>query len=350
MSTLTSVFILGIFSLCIWKIGTVKSVTSIRSDYLSIESCNNVRGIAAIIILVHHLSQELTSGVILGSFIRAGYLAVALFFFFSGYGLQKRYMQSPETYANKFLSKRFNKILIPYIVIFVFYCLVYVLNGDMEIIKERLELLKYGGLLVPYSWYVIVCLVFYLFYYFLMIICKEKYKIMILLSFGFCIAELCLCKLCHFNNWWYNTIHLIPVGMIWAVYEVRIVEFVKKFYFVLSPVLIVVFSSTYHIVKSNVGEQMTIMCMISSLMFVLLIVFALMKVKIGNSILNWIGKNSFEVYLMQGFLIYIFRNERIYINNNLLYIVLVVLSTLICAEIAHKCFSLIYKNINKSDV
>lgn len=56
-------------------------------DYLSIEKTKKVKGIAAILILLHHLAQRVAIPKPFAFIRYVGFILVAVFFFFSGYGL-----------------------------------------------------------------------------------------------------------------------------------------------------------------------------------------------------------------------------------------------------------------------
>ena len=48
--------------LALWRMKPVRPITDIRRDYLSVENCRSYRGLLALLIVLHHLSQGMTSG------------------------------------------------------------------------------------------------------------------------------------------------------------------------------------------------------------------------------------------------------------------------------------------------
>ena len=64
----------------------------INNTYLSKDNCNSFRGLFALIIIIHHIAKSVSSGIILKPFTQVGYLIVAVFFFYSGYGLMKKHI------------------------------------------------------------------------------------------------------------------------------------------------------------------------------------------------------------------------------------------------------------------
>ena len=64
-------------------------IKTYHEDYLSLEKTNAIKGILAIIIVLHHLAVRLEDRMWLAPFNKnAGWLTVAWFFFFSGAGLE----------------------------------------------------------------------------------------------------------------------------------------------------------------------------------------------------------------------------------------------------------------------
>ncbi len=53
-----------------------------ENDYLSLEKCNNLRGIFAIFIVLHHMSEKIEGGYLFPQLQHLGYLIVAVFFSF----------------------------------------------------------------------------------------------------------------------------------------------------------------------------------------------------------------------------------------------------------------------------
>ena len=212
-----------------------KSSKSFYNEYLSLQSGNMLRGLFALVIVYHHLAQSTTEGLLFQLFTHAGYLVVAVFFFFSGYGLQKKYI-ADETYSHQFLLRRLLTVLIPYIIMNFIYWLWNGVNGTFYSLKYILKTLVNGSPFVKKSWYIICILLFYIVFYVLMRICKRHYVWMIS---GACLYNLIWIIICHslsYGTWWYSTSHLLIVGMIWATWEDEITEILKKYYIVFTSI------------------------------------------------------------------------------------------------------------------
>lgn len=116
-------------------------------DCLSMDSSKSLRGICTFAIIIHHFSQSFGEKSILTTvFLGVGYLSVAVFFFFSGYGLMKSFQLKPD-YQNSFLSRRFLTILIPYCFFILLYWAVNSLFGTSYSVSDILI-----SLLVGHPW------------------------------------------------------------------------------------------------------------------------------------------------------------------------------------------------------
>ena len=76
---------------------------------------NKIKGLLALLIIIHHLSIYIKDTILLKVFTIVGVIAVSAFFFYSGYGLMTSYLKK-ENYLKDFWNKRIMKIVIPYII------------------------------------------------------------------------------------------------------------------------------------------------------------------------------------------------------------------------------------------
>ena len=102
-------------------------------DYLEKNSTNGLKGLLAIGIVLHHLSQWISSGETFSNFQYMGTYIVSIFFFLSGYGLYTQIKVKPD-YLTNFFRKRLLKILIPFVFISGIY-LIYRMAYLKEIIN-----------------------------------------------------------------------------------------------------------------------------------------------------------------------------------------------------------------------
>ena len=325
--------VLGLAVLFFWKIKFYKS--SYHTEYLSLQSGNMLRGLFALVVVFHHLAQRTTEGFLFHLFTHVGYLAVAVFFFFSGYGLQKKYI-TDETYSHQFLLRRLPSVLIPYIIMNFIYWLANAVNGTFYSLTDVLQTLGNGSPLVANSWYIICILFFYVVFYCLMRICKRHYIWMIA---GACLYNLSWIIICHslsYGTWWYKSSHLLVVGMIWATWDKKITEIIQKYYIIFTFIAWAAFLFLNYIKSSQIGLINGIILMAIAFDFVIIINLFSMKFCIGNRILNYLGAVSLEIYMIHG--LFILRLKQ-YISNEFMFCTSVLICSIISAHILHKIFS-----------
>ena len=135
-------------------------------DYLNPGSTKGLKGILAIGIILHHLSQEVTTGDVFTNFAYMGSYIVSMFFFFlSGYGLYVQNSKS-KTYLDNFFRKRLLKILVPFISIWMIY-LIYRIGVNKESINFNyfIKLFTVGKTVIYNGWFIDVIILIYILFY-----------------------------------------------------------------------------------------------------------------------------------------------------------------------------------------
>ena len=115
--------------LMLWG-GKFSGLKEFHEDHFGLENTRSLRGIAAIGVIVHHISQNdffILSGE-LHSFFDAGFLFVSIFMLSSGLGLAKSLKNKPG-YLNGFLRRRLPVIVVPFYVNVIICSLVLMLSG-----------------------------------------------------------------------------------------------------------------------------------------------------------------------------------------------------------------------------
>lgn len=337
-----------LLAVTLWKIKPVKPINEFNGSYLSVTTSNAYRGIFALVVILHHLAQRTTGGYLMPDFTRIGYLAVAVFFFLSGYGLQKKNI-SDESYSRGFLIKRIPTILIPYVIMCILYWVTYALLGDVRTLSSTWNsFIKYGDPIVWFSWYVVSIIVFYLAFYLLMKIFRRHHLGTILGGIAYFFVYVFVCRKLSFGFWWYSTALLPVLGIAWATYERQILKFIRKSYFVLLPLLLLAFVALslykwplYWLIPS-VWTELTL-TIILSLLFVVTALLLSLKLKVGNKILDFLGSISFEIYMTQGLSMLLLRNDYLKITNDSVWSVSVILLTIVLSFFLHKLFAFLLK-------
>lgn len=315
-------------------------VTFINEEHMSKQNTEYYKGIFAIGILLHHVSQRTNTGILFHDIFNImGSIAVSVFFFISGYGLQKSFLKSSD-YSKGFLKKRLSKVLVPYLVItFVrwiecFFC------GTVYSVKDVVLAVVNGVPIVPFSWYIISIILWYIVYWALMKIFKQNYLGMVLGAFIVYIAYALTCIKLGYGIWWYIATPAIILGMVWAIFETKIIRSLKSntkrfwiIYIICFFCLIFLLSKADSVVSIlNFENSDNIIFTLRNILITLCFVLSTLKFKIGNRGLSFLGKISFEIYLVQGLLI---EGPRWGINNEFIWVTYIITATIIVAYLFH---------------
>ena len=168
---------------------------------------------------------------------------------------------------------------------------------------------------------------------------KKDNKSALLLNTIFSFVYIILTMKLRGFDWWYNTILCYNLGMFISCYKDTILSFLEnnRHYVLIFLLIIIIFLLSY---KNNYGY---FVYEIISMSFVLIIFLITLKVKIGNRILLHLGKNTFNIYILQR-LSYIFYEYIGLKNYNFyLYFIVSVITTLLLSIIFDKLIHKIYK-------
>jgi membrane-bound acyltransferase YfiQ involved in biofilm formation len=168
------------------------------------------------------------------------------------------------------------------------------------------------------------------------------------------------------GEWWYNSVHLFSIGLLFARFEKPVIENIKKHYRLYLALVIIGFIIFYPLseiaqgVFSYYGEnfnapdkvQRRWICLLSqmavSCAFVFLVFLLNMKIRIGNKVLKFMGTLTLEFYLIHGLFVELFgfdflemRPSIHYIRNVALYLLVVIVLSVPAAVILQKVHHLI---------
>ena len=260
--------------------------------------------------MFHHLSQWITTGEEFSNFGYMGTYIVSVFFFLSGYGL---YVQNEkkENYLDSFLVKRLFKILIPFIFISSMYLIYRKINGQELSNLFFIGLFKKGSTVIYNGWFVDIIILMYIFFYISFRMFSDK-TIAILVNTVLIIFYIVLAIKLGYGFWWYNSSLPFVLGLVWAKNKENIDRLLKKYYFIpLVSVTVLLFVShqysfilqKFHLVD-NYSYALT--ANIDNVIFTFFLILIVRKIDFSNKYLLFLGKISFELYMIHGLVMSIF--------------------------------------------
>lgn len=342
---MTDLLILIIF--CIFLFDVKFNLLAPNLMPLSHDKSKSLRGLFAILIVLIHISKEVSSGVIFPHVKLLSYSAVSIFFFISGLGLILSYMNK-KGYEQKFLLLRLPNILIPYILVFILYYLVLKSIGYENTNDQLIQSLFKGNPLVSNSWYVIVITFLYILFYISIKYSKTNYSKVIIINCIGVLGYMILCYILGFDNWYYDSVSVFLLGLSYPFLSNRISKIfqviqIRKIIVLIAGYL--VFFILVYIINNfsitGVNLLVIIFSNVAALIFTLLILILSGYIEFKNKVFIYIGEISYEIYLIHGLWIFLLRNDVVYINNDLIYGALTLVLSILVSTILHYIFKII---------
>lgn len=162
-----------------------------------------------------------------------GFLAVSLFFFYSGYGVMIKHINN-RYYLCDFLKRRLTSV---YVLYFFIMCLWFLINICFKNYKTEFNTFRLFILNVflikmslPFAWYVQVIIVWYIIFYLVMKNNKcHWYGIRLLLIFN--IVWYFTGMLLRLDSFYYNNTFCLILGVLIAFYENKKTQNIEKKFF-----------------------------------------------------------------------------------------------------------------------
>ncbi len=338
--------------------------TRVHEDSASLDVTKSVRGIAATGVILHHISQESAfqqaggpdgSGVI-QAFCNIGYIFVAVFFFWSGFGLIKS-LESKPGYLDGFFKKRVLRVLIiPFYVSVILYAPLHLLSGEKMPAAQWVCNFLGVTMMNEYAWYPIVAAILYMAFCLIFRKVKGDRPRFVLMAAVILLLGLVFCVNGHFawwageknwwltrlgwakakwwmymkifwlsGEWWVNSCPAFLVGMLFARYEEGIRAWFARAYWaklVLLALLTAALSALsafgqwkfgYWTEFSGKGpgivdKFVTYLLQIPQPVIVVVLMFAVMlKYHASNPVTRFMGNLSLETYMMNLMALSVFR-------------------------------------------
>ena len=300
---------------------------------MKLENEKNIKLILAIWIILSHLPGMK----VLGAY---NYLPVAGFFFLSGYGL----MMKSKSNSKYNLLKSILKIYIPYMVATIIYTIIFN-NYNLLMLLKQITLINVD---LPYGWYIRTQIILYIIWFIANNSKNKNWKILI--SFILVLIYSILFRYTGQILTSYKTVFAFVVGLWYAMYENKLFKYINLYSCVFCGVVSL---AIRFIVTDNETIFDSVLYNLSGILFCFLLVYSIYKINIKNKKIDFLKNMSLELYLVQGISqcffmkTYFCDKSFLYLNNNLLIIILSTIGTIILGyllkKIDTKIFNIIYK-------
>lgn len=301
-------------------------------DYLSVKNTKVLRGILALLVVLHHSYQETDAGMLHLLLSNAGVPCVALFFFMSAYGLQKSFAAKPG-YETRILKRRIPAVAVPFLVLVPVYWLLYALIGKPYSVLQLLNSFVSGSPIVRYGWYTECLILLYLVYFLGTHLVRKQPEKMPLGSLALTVLLVLVLKLLDIAYFWYAAIIAFPAGVFWAAYEKKLLSRMEKHYWLWLAASFVLFGAMF---AGTLKTFHMAFFWAMDLTLVLFMVLLLRKVTFRNPVLDFLGGLSFEIYSLHGFFMLLYRSRIVYIESDLIWGIAVLMSAIPAAFLLNR--------------
>lgn len=276
------------------------------SDYLGKQQCDAIKGVFILFVFLWHSLTEVKNcgfsfdrqidWLAQAFHLEMGQLVVAMFFFYSGYGVMTSLLTKGESYLITFPRRRLLTTLLNFDIAVCCFLLLSVIIGN-RVSVSQIVLSFFGWKNVGNTgWYIFVILFCYLTFYSIFKLVGTRYKIGIVATLLTCVVGMFVLYLCKPPHW-YNTMLVFPAGMTYALYSDKLERLIQKKYGLVVLTLIAVFFLIHLFMGRHPLHGLTFN--VKSIVFALLIVVLTMKFRIGNRWLYGCGVSLFPLFIYQ---------------------------------------------------
>lgn len=273
-----------------------------EGNALEISQTLALRGISSVEIMMGHIGLA-TGSIVLFPNRKAGILFVGIFFMLSGYGVSYS-LEHKEKYMNHFIVRRCLKLFIPaYIVYMVYRVSMILICGT----NDWSSLFSLKGFAKSTNWYVWEQLLFYVIFWLIFRLKPCYTNVIIGLLTVFFIAVAFVSGI---SNPWYGSSLCFVVGLYYYQYENKIEKVISDYFRVLIIGLSIVLAGSFFAFfglgnNSIIGNP--IARNIASISFCVIVIVLLNKYSIGNRVSVFLGKCSYEIFLVHSHVIAIMK-------------------------------------------
>jgi membrane-bound acyltransferase YfiQ involved in biofilm formation len=289
-----NIVLLAVLAVGIWGIGLRKD-----NAYLSKEQTGAINGFFVLLVFLRHTVDYITLGPWDGIFgainAHLDQLIVVPFLFYSGYGIMCSIRRKGQNYVSALPRDRLFKVWYHFAVAVALYLVLALCIGK-----------KYGAIRIALSftgwdsignsnWYIFATICMYLFTWLSFTVFRKDHRLasaaLMALSVGYILIMRQLKGI-----WWYDTALVYPAGVVYGLYREKIETLLQKKVFLPWLALAICGAAFLLCFKLQNGlvwrEGMAVA-------FALTVLCATMVFKIGNPILVFLGKFTFEIYILQ---------------------------------------------------
>lgn len=329
------IFLIGIL-LVIFAGIKIADENKFHNDYISYKQTNAINGIFVLLVFLSHACSYVAfNGELDSPYLtlrsHLGQMIVVPFLFYSGYGIMESIKRKGNSYVRSIPAKRFFRVFYHYDVAVLLFLILNICLGKELQLKRTLLAFTSWTSIGNSNWYITAVLGLYLITFIVFIISRKHYYLgavlTTVLSIGFVYGQMVLDR----EPYCYNTIILYAVGMWYSLLRDKIEKLVLKndlVYFLICSVA----GCAYWYFFKHRGQGVE-WHSIWGVLFMTLILLVTMKFSINNEALQWLGKHTFSVYILQRIPMIVLKEMGLSASNKYAFIVISFVITLFISEL-----------------
>lgn len=275
-------------------------------DYLEKKQSNAIKGVSILLVFLGHVLTDIKNcgfsfdrqidWYAQAFHLEMGQLVVAMFLFYSGYGVMKSLMFNGKTYLASYPRKRLLTTLLNFdVAVCCFIILAWIMGQRLSFSRIVLSFIGWDSV-GNSNWYIFIILCCYLAFYIVFLIVGNRYHLGAISLVAVFLAG--MLTLYFFKpSRWYNTMLVFPAGVVYALFFKELEQCIQKWYGLVVVFLLASFLFLHFQMRMHPLHGLTFN--IKSIVFAMLIVILTMKVRIGNRWLYWCGLSLFPLYIYQ---------------------------------------------------
>lgn len=322
------------------------------ADYLSKEKTNAIKGIFVILIIFNHSSQYIQLDgnwdmpyVVLKEHLNQ--MVVAMFLFYSGYGIVCSIKKKQFEYVRGILRNRLFPVFGNFAIAVMLFLVANLFLGNYYDFKTIMLSFIGWKSIGNSNWYMFVIFVLYILtflsYYCIRWIEIKKGIIigtvlLTVLSIIFVFWEMKMGQ----PNWFYNTVILFSLGSWYALVREKVEKIAMcndLVYFLIFAICVGLYLISFRNRWAFGIEGYTIW----AIAFTVMVILITMKVSIFNPILTWFGTHVFSVYILQRLPMMILSHFGVSISHKYIFVIVVFTCTIPLALIFDGMTGLLWK-------
>lgn len=280
---------------------------TIHEDYMSRERNNSIKGIFILMVLMSHYANYCTleSPFDLAYYavrLHVGQCVVALFLFYSGYGMMESIRKKGFPYVRSIPAQRFLKVWWQFFVVLLCYLALDLILGIHYPLPHILLAFTGYTSIGASNWYMFAIFYLYLLTFLAFLIVRRKnstasHVLGIILLYALTVGAVYWQMKIGRYPYTYNTMLVYPLGMVYSLLRPKVESLLQRGAFWYCGALL--FWLLIYMYVSIHRNDRFLMYTAWTYAFTVIVVMLTMKVSFKSWVLEWCGKNLFWIYILQ---------------------------------------------------